>query len=258
MRDMTYRYVSSERTDDIATITMNRPERRNALSLDHIEELIQALEQAGASDARAVVLAGAGPTFCAGHDFADMVERDLGGFRRLFARCAFMMSTLQRIPQPVVARVQGLATGAGCQLVATADLAVAAEGARFATPGGKGGWFCTTPMVAVSRAIGRKRALEMLLTGDEIDAATAADWGFVNRVVPTERLAEEAAALARRASRGSTFSKGVGKQAFYAQIDMDQPQAYAYASEVMTMTALGPDGHEAIAAFHEKRTPEFR
>ncbi len=254
---MTFKHVLYDRDDTIARITMNRPERRNALSLEHIEELLQAFRAAGESDARAVILAGNGAVFCSGHDFGDMVERDLPGFRKLFAACAELMTTIQAIPQPVVARVHALATAAGCQLVASADLAVAAEGARFATPGGKGGWFCTTPMVAVSRAVGRKRALEMLLTGDEIDARTAADWGLVNRVVAAERLDEETEKLARAASRGSTFSKGVGKQAFYAQIDLDQPHAYAYASEVMAMTALSPDGREAMRSFVEKRKPKY-
>jgi len=255
---MSYRNVLCDRSDTIATVTMNRPERRNALSIEHMEELIHALREIGASDARAVVLAGNGPVFCAGHDFGDMVDRDLAGMRRLLAVCADLMATLQAIPQPVVARVHGLATAAGCQLVATADLAVAAADARFATPGGRGGWFCTTPMVAVSRAIGRKRALEMLLTGDEIDAATAADWGLVNRVVAPERLVDEAQALARAASRGSTFSKSVGKHAYYAQIDLDQAHAYAYASEVMAMMALDRDGREAITSFVEKRKPVYR
>ena len=171
---MSYRDIRCERADSIATITMNRPDRRNALSVEHMQELTDALRATGDSDARAVVIAAEGPVFCSGHDFGDMVERDLAGMRRLFEVCAELMATVQKIPQPVVARVHGLATGAGCQLVATADLAVVSEEARFATPGGRGGWFCTTPMVAVSRAVGRKRALEMLLTGNEIDAATAA------------------------------------------------------------------------------------
>lgn len=254
---MSYRHIRCDHADTLTTITMDRPERRNALSVEHMEELIAALRAAGASDARAVVIAGNGPVFSAGHDFGDMVERDLAGMRRVFAVCAELMATVQTIPQPVVARVQGLATGAGCQLVATADLAVAAEEARFATPGGRGGWFCTTPMVAVSRAVGRKRALEMLLTGDEIDAATAAAWGLVNRVVPAAALASETEALARAASRGSTYSKAVGKQTFYAQIDLDQAHAYAYASEVMAMMALTPDGREAMTAFVEKRKARF-
>jgi enoyl-CoA hydratase/carnithine racemase len=254
---MSHRHITVESGDAIATVTMNRPERRNALSLEHMEELTAALRTIGASNARAVILAGNGPVFSSGHDFGDMVERDLPGMRRLFAVCAELMATVQRIPQPVIARVHGLATGAGCQLVATADLAVAAADARFATPGGRGGWFCTTPMVAVSRAFGRKRALEMLLTGDEIDAATAAEWGLVNRVVPAERLVEETERLARAASRGSAYAKGAGKQSFYAQIDLDQPQAYAYASEVMAMMAFTADGREAIRAFVEKRRPTF-
>jgi len=254
---MTYRNIRCERDDTVATVTLNRPDRRNALSVEHMQEITAALRTIGESDARAVVIAAEGPVFSSGHDFGDMVERDLAGMRQVFAVCAEMMATVQRIPQPVVARVHALATGAGCQLVATADLAVASEEARFSTPGGRGGWFCTTPMVAVSRAVGRKRALEMLLTGNEIDAATAADWGLVNRVVPAAALVEETTALARAASRGSAYSKGVGKHSFYAQIDLDQAHAYAYASEVMTMMALGPDGREAMAAFVEKRKPRF-
>ncbi len=255
---MIYRHILADRDGATATITMNRPERRNALSLEHIEELIDALGSVAASDARVLVIAANGPVFCAGHDYGDMVERDLAGFRALFARCATMMNLVQSMPQPVVASVQGIATGAGCQLVATCDLAVASEAASFATPGGRGGWFCSTPMVAVSRAIGRKRALEMLLTGDAIDARTAAEWGLVNRVVAAEQLREETLKLAHAASRGSTASKAIGKQAFYAQIDLDQAHAYTYASEVMAMTAVAPDGREAIASFFEKRKPVYR
>jgi enoyl-CoA hydratase/carnithine racemase len=255
---MTYRHILCERDDALATITMNRPERRNALSFEHIEELIDALGSLGESEARAVIVAANGPVFCAGHDYADMVDRDLAGFRELFARCAEMMTLVQSIPQPVIASVQGIATGAGCQLVATCDLAVASEAASFQTPGGRGGWFCSTPMVAVSRAIGRKRALEMLLTGDAIDARTAAEWGLVNRVVPSAELRAETQKLAHAASRGSTASKAVGKHAFYAQIDLDQAHAYTYASEVMATSAVAPDGREAIASFFEKRKPVYR
>jgi enoyl-CoA hydratase/carnithine racemase len=255
---MPYRHILYDRGDTVATITMNRPERRNALSFEHIEELIDALQTVAKSDARVVILAANGPVFSAGHDYGDMVERDLQGFRALFARCAEMMTLVQSVPQPVVASVQGIATGAGCQLVATCDLAVASEQASFATPGGRGGWFCSTPMVAVSRAIGRKRALEMLLTGDAIDARTAADWGLVNRVVPAAELRAETEKLAHAASRGSTASKATGKHAFYAQIDLDQAHAYTYASEVMAMTAVAPDGREAIASFFEKRKPVYR
>jgi enoyl-CoA hydratase/carnithine racemase len=251
---MRYEHVTLAVADGLATVTMNRPERRNALSEAHMRELIDALSSAGAApDTRAVVLAAAGPVFSAGHDFADMAERDLDGMRRLLATCTELMLTVQRLPQPVVARVQGLATAAGCQLVASCDLAVASESAGFATPGGKGGWFCTTPMVAVARAIGRKRALEMIFTGDEIDARTALAWGLVNRVVPAERLVVETEALARAASRGSLASKATGKRAFYETIDLDLDEAYARACEVMATSAMTPDGREAILSFIEKR-----
>src|SRR2546423_7544510 len=173
---MGYECVLVEREGPFTTIWMNLPERRNALSLKHMRELTRAFAEAGDSDALGVILAGKGPVFSAGHDFADMAGADLAEMRRLLFACTDMMNAMQAIPQPVLARVHGLATAAGCQLVATCDLAVASTEAGFATPGGKGGWFCTTPMVAVSRNIGRKRALEMLLTGDVIDAETAADW----------------------------------------------------------------------------------
>jgi enoyl-CoA hydratase/carnithine racemase len=189
--DRPYRDIVASRDDDLAVVTMNRAERRNALSEAHMLELTDCLRSFGErEDVRAIVLAAAGPVFSAGHDFADMVERGLDGMRKLFAVCAELMQTIQSVPQPVVAQVQGIATAAGCQLVATCDLAVAVEEASFATPGGKGAWFCTTPMVAVSRAVGHKRALEMLFTGDPIDARTALAWGLVNRVVPRDSLAE--------------------------------------------------------------------
>ena len=246
-----------EERDAIATLTLNRPERRNPLSRAVMLELRDQLRAIGASKARGIVLAANGPVFSAGHDYADMVNRDLAGMRELLAVCTELMTAVQSIPQPVVARVQGLATGAGCQLVAACDLAVAAEDAEFQTPGGAGGLFCTTPMVSVSRAIGRKRALEMLFTGDKIDAHTAAEWGLVNRVVPAGELAAATDALIRRATRGSAFSKGLGKQAYYAQIDLDQPKAYAYATEVMASGAVSADGQESIHAFVEKRRPRF-
>ena len=251
---MRYEHILVTASAGLVTITMNRPERRNALSEAHMRELIAALRAAGDDpETRAVILAANGPVFSAGHDFADMVERDLDGMRRLLATCTELMLALQRLPQPVVARVHGLATAAGCQLVASCDLAVAAEEAGFATPGGKGGWFCTTPMVAVARAVGRKRALEMLFTGDTIDAATALAWGLVNRVVPSARLDQETEALARAASRGSLASKAAGKRAFYDTIDLDLEAAYARASEVMATTAMTPDGREAMLSFVEKR-----
>jgi len=164
---------------------------------------------------------------------------------------------MQAIPQPVVARVHALATGAGCQLVATADLAVASQEATFCTPGGKGGLFCTTPMVAVGRSIGRKRALEMAMSGDPIDAQTALSWGLVNQVVPAEELKAATDALLERVTRGSALAKGIGKQAFYAQIGLDQPRAYDYATEVMASASQLPDAQEGIAAFLEKRPPKW-
>jgi enoyl-CoA hydratase/carnithine racemase len=200
-----------------------------------------------------VILAAKGRLFSAGHDFAEMADQDLQRVRYLFGVCTKMMNTIQAIPQPVVARVHALATGAGCQLVATADLAVAAEEASFCTPGGKGGLFCTTPLVAVGRSIGRKRALEMGMSGDPIDARTAEVWGLVNRVVPMAELDEATAHLLGRATRGSVVSKGIGKQAFYTQIGLDQPQAYVHAIEVMSAASQIPDAQEGIAAFIEKR-----
>jgi enoyl-CoA hydratase/carnithine racemase len=255
---VTFRTIRVEERDDAAWITLDQPERRNALSLETMTELIAAFRKVGASKARGVVLAASGPVFSAGHDFRDMVGRDLAAMRDLIGRCNELMQLIQAIPQPVVARVHGLATAAGCQLVATCDLAVASEEAAFATPGGRGGWFCTTPMVAVSRAIGRKRALELLFSGRPIDARTAADWGLVNRVVPGDALDAETDALLRDVTRGSALSKGIGKQAYYAQIDMDQPKAYAYALEVMAASSLTDDARENIQAFLEKRRPVFK
>ena len=254
---MAYELITLEYSGDFATITMNYARRRNALSLKHMLELTDAFRAVGESDVRGVTLAANGPVFSAGHDFADMVGQDLVAMRKILKVCTTLMDTISEIPQPVLARVQGLATAAGCQLVATCDLAVASTEAAFATPGGKGGWFCTTPMVAVSRNIGRKRALEMLLTGEPIDAQTAADWGLVNRVVPPEQLVEEAQRLLEAATQGSRISKGIGKQAYYAQIDLEQPQAYDYAQEVMAAASQIPDAQEGMRAFLEKRKAHF-
>ena len=254
---MAYELIMLAYSGDFATITMNYAQRRNALSLKHMLELTDAFRTVGESGVRGVILAANGPVFSAGHDFADLVGQDLVAMRKLLKVCTTLMDTIQEIPQPVLARVQGLATAAGCQLVATCDLAVASTEAAFATPGGKGGWFCTTPMVAVSRNIGRKRALEMLLTGEPIDAQTAADWGLVNRVVPPEQLREEAQRLLEAATQGSQISKEIGKQAYYAQIDLAQPQAYDYAQEVMAAASQIPDAQEGMRAFLEKRKARF-
>jgi len=257
VKTMAYELIEVSYTGDFATITMNNPRRRNALSLNHMLELTSAFREVGESAARGVTLAANGPVFSAGHDFADMVGQDLLAMRQLLKTCTTLMETIQSIPQPVLARVHALATAAGCQLVATCDLAVASTEAGFATPGGKGGWFCTTPMVAVARNIGRKRAFEMALTGDTIDAQTAADWGLVNRVVPPAKLLEESQRLLEAATRGSFFSKALGKQALYAQIELPQPQAYTYAIEVMAAASQTPDAQEGMRAFIEKRKAHF-
>jgi enoyl-CoA hydratase/carnithine racemase len=254
---MHYEMIELQYDGDVATITMNNPQRRNALSLKHMGELTDAFRQVGESSARGVILAAHGPAFSAGHDFADAAGQDLVAMRKLLRVCTTLMNTIQEIPQPVLARVHAIATAAGCQLVATCDLAVASTEAAFATPGGKGGWFCTTPMVALSRNIGRKRALEMLLTGDTIDAQTAANWGLVNRVVPPDQLVSEAQRLLTAATRGSFLSKEIGKQAYYAQIDLPQEQAYNYAIEVMAATSQLPDAQEGMNSFLEKRQPRF-
>jgi len=255
---MGFEHVLVERSGDFATVTMNRPERRNALSLQHMRELIAAFEQVGSSDALGIVLAGNGPVFSAGHDFADVADADFAAVRSLLMTCTELMNLMQQVPQPVVARVHGLATAAGCQLVATADLAVASENAGFAAPGGRGGWFCHTPMVAIARGVGRKRAMEMALSGDVVDAWTALEWGLVNRTVPAGQLDDVVHDLLERVTRGSAESKGIGKQALYAQIDLDQPKAYSYAVEVMAATSQLPDAREGMHAFLEKRKPHWR
>lgn len=253
----TYELVEVSYDGDFATITMNYPQRRNALSLKHMLELTAAFREVGESAVLGVILAANGPAFSSGHDFGDMIGQDLMTMRRLLQTCTTMMDTIQAIPQPVLARVHAIATAAGCQLVATCDLAVASTEASFATPGGKGGWFCTTPMVAVARNIGRKRAFEMALTGETIDAQTAADWGLINRVVPPEKLVEESQRLLAAATRGSFLSKTIGKQALYAQLDLPQSQAYAYAIELMASTSQTPDAQEHFRAFKEKRKAQF-
>lgn len=239
-----------------AVITLNRPKSRNALSLGLMRELIECLDGiAREPGVRAVILAAAGKAYCSGHDLSEMAGGSVAEYRTVFGVCTELMEKIQSLPQPVIAQVQGVATAAGCQLVATCDLAVAGEQAMFATPGVKIGLFCTTPMIALTRAVGRKRAMEMLMTGRMVDAATAAEWGLVNRVVPDLELSRETRQLAKQVSTASPFTVGLGKQAFYAQIDLEQPKAYAYAKEVMTRNALAADAQEGISAFLEKRTP---
>jgi enoyl-CoA hydratase/carnithine racemase len=241
-----------------ARITLNRPEKRNALSLALMEELIGVLDELGANpDVRAIAIEGAGPAFSAGHDLSEMVGRDAAFYERLFDVCTVMMETIHRVPQPVIAKVHGIATAAGCQLVAACDLAVAAEGTRFATPGVKIGLFCSTPMVPVSRAVGRKRALELLLTGEPIDAETACEWGLVNRVVPADRLEDAVAELIAKVARSSPLTVRIGKQAFYEQIELDERGAYELTRDVMASNAQTGDAQEGMGAFLEKRAPTW-
>jgi len=250
---MTYQNLLRSTDGQLGIITLNRPDRRNALSLELMLELIRCLDEF--SDVRAIILAANGKVYSSGHDLSEMVDRSVTDYRRIFDVCTELMTKIHSIPQPVIAQVHGLATAAGCQLVATCDLAIASEHAAFATPGVKIGLFCTTPMVALSRAIGRKRAMEMLLTGKLIDAATAFDWGLINRVVPADQLEAETRRLACQIAEASSFTVALGKQAYYSQIDLDQPKAYAYAKEVMTMNALADDAQEGMSAFLEKRRP---
>jgi enoyl-CoA hydratase/carnithine racemase len=254
-----YRYIQVESAGSVAVVTLNRPEKRNALSLDVMRELIAAFEAIGADrSVKVAILRGVGPVFSAGHDLREMLERSVEEYRTTFDVCVRLMETIQAIPQPVIAEVAGIATAAGCQLVATCDLAIASSAAKFATPGVKIGLFCTTPMVALTRAIGRKRSMEMLLTGEFVDAATAAEWGLVNRVVPPGELEPATRMLAEQIASAAGFVIGLGKAAFYAQIDLDQPKAYAYAKEVMSMNALAEDAQEGMSAFVTKRAPAWR
>ncbi len=243
----------------LAIVTLKRPERRNALSLDLMLELDGALDEIAAENSvRVIILQAEGKAFSSGHDLAEMTGRTLDEYRDIFDVCASMMMKIQSIPQPVIAQVQGIATAAGCQLVASCDLAIASSDATFATPGVKIGLFCTTPMVALTRSIGRKRAMEMLLTGRAIDAATAADWGLINRVVAPEELAAETRRLAMQIADASSLTVGVGKQAYYRQIDLGQSDAYAYAKEVMSQNAVAEDAQEGISAFLGKRKPVWK
>jgi enoyl-CoA hydratase/carnithine racemase len=252
---MGYQNLLVEEDGDTVRITMNRPERRNALSEEHLRELLAAFEDAGSSAATGIVLGAEGKAFSAGHDFADVAARDLKGVRELLALCTELMLTIQAVPQVVVAKVQAIATAAGCQLVATCDLAVAAESASFALPGGQGGWFCHTPAVPVARNVGRKRLMELALTGDPVDARTAAEWGLVNYAVPDAELDARTDALLARATRGSRFGKGVGKQTLYSQLDRPESDAYAIAVEVMASMSQSAGAQEGMASFLEKRSP---
>jgi enoyl-CoA hydratase/carnithine racemase len=246
--------------DDVpaARITLNRPDKRNALSLELMQELIAALRDASTTTTtRAIVIEGAGPAFSAGHDLSEMIGRDESFLDELFRTCTVMMETIHELSQPVIAKVHGIATAAGCQLVAACDLAIAAEGTRFATPGVKIGLFCSTPMVPVSRAVGRKRAMQMLLTGEPIDAQTALEWGLVNEVVPADHLEDAVNRLVGAIARSSSYTVALGKRAFYDQVDQTEHTAYERTQAVMTENALAADAQEGMTAFLEKRAPHW-
>jgi enoyl-CoA hydratase/carnithine racemase len=253
---MLYEDLMLEVQDAVAVVTLNRPNRRNALSLRLMLELIGCLEEIRENHTiQAVILAAAGNAYSSGHDLSELTDGSVNDYREIFDVCCQLMMKIQSIPQPVIAEVQGIATAAGCQLVATCDLAIASENATFATPGVRIGLFCTTPMVALSRAVGRKRALHMLLTGESIDAATAAEWGLINSVVPASELKCATRKLAARIAEASRLTVSIGKQAYYTQIELDQTNAYAYAKEIMTTNTLALDAQEGISAFLAKRIP---
>ena len=243
--------------EGVAWLTLNRPAARNALSMALMQALETELAAIAADPAvQVVVIGGAGPAFCAGHDLREVRSQpQREAYEALFAQCSRLMLAIVRLPKPVIARVHGVATAAGCQLVATCDLAVTADTARFATPGVNIGLFCSTPMVALTRAVGRKAAMEMLLTGELIDAQAARGIGLVNRVVPEAELDSAVTALAGQIAGKSALTLAIGKEAFYRQAELGLEQAYAYASEVMTRNMLARDAEEGIDAFLQKRAP---
>jgi enoyl-CoA hydratase/carnithine racemase len=254
-----YRDIKFQVEDDLGFITLSRPEKRNALSMNLMAEMIDLLKSIKKeSRVRIVIIKAEGPAFSSGHDLSEMLEGDAVFYRSVFNICTEMMEAIRDLPQPVIAQVQGMATAAGCQLVATCDLAVASQEARFATPGVRIGLFCHTPQVPLSRAIGRKRALEMLFTGRPISAEEAERYGLVNRVVPAERLAEETLSLAKHIAQASPLILALGKQSFYRQIESEEHGAYDYAKEVMSLNALTEDAHEGISAFLQKRAPKWK
>src|ERR1700727_2550742 len=253
-----YRNLIVHEDPPAVRVTLNRPEKRNALSLDLMQEVIAALREASQQpESRAVVIDGVGPAFSAGHDLSEMIDRDEAFLDELFPACTVMMETIHDLPQPVIAKVHGIATAAGCQLVAACDLAVAAEGTRFGTPGVKIGLFCSTPMVPVSRAVGRQRAMQMLLTGEPIDAATALDWGLVNQVMPADQLDDAIEHLVQAIARSSSYTVARGKRAFDDQVDRGEHDAYEHTKVVMTENALAHDAQEGMSAFLEKRSPNW-
>jgi enoyl-CoA hydratase/carnithine racemase len=256
---MPFEHLALQPGSPITRLVLDRPERRNALSLALMREMLAALDDVAAdTNARVLVIEGRGAAFSAGHDLGEIVaDRDAGAYAALFTTCTELMTRLHTIPQPVIAKVHGVATAAGCQLVAACDLAIASDDARFATPGVNIGLFCSTPMVPISRTIGRKRVLEMLFTGEMIDAATAAEWGLVNRIVPPDQLEAAVLELAERIARSSPTVLALGKRAFYEQEGMDERAAYGLACAVMVDNAQLDDAQEGMRAFLEKRKPAW-
>jgi len=253
------KYLLVEDAPPATIITLNRPDQLNALSIALMQELTAELErQASRAEVRAIVIKGAGRAFSAGHDLKEMLDKTLDEERELFAVCNELMAKVQSVPVPVIAAPHGIATAAGCQLVATCDLAIASDECRFATSGVKYGLFCSTPGVAVARNLGRKRSLEMLLTGRFIDAAAAERWGLINRAVPREQLDAEVMALVTELAQLSRYALQIGKEGFYKQVESKQADAYALMAEAISCNAVAPDGREGMNAFVEKRKPVWR
>ncbi len=256
---MAYQEILFDVEGSIGFLTLNNPRKINALSRRMIQEMIDALTQVASDESiKVIIIQAAGKHFCAGHDLAEMVDQGVKEYKTIFDQCTRMMQLIHEIPQPVIAQVQGIATAAGCQLVAWCDLAVAEQGARFATPGVKIGLFCTTPMVALSRAIGRKAALEMLLTGRYVPADEAQSLGLINKVVPSDALAHETRALADQIAEASGFVLGIGKQAFYAQIDQPDDKALQFAKHTITLNNMAEDAQNGIYGFLQKQTPVWK
>jgi len=253
--------VLLEKDGPIGWLTLNRPDKRNALSLNVMNNMLNKLKHvAQDQDIHVVVIRGKGPAFCAGHNLKDMVgpDLDIQHFYTIFSVCAKMMQTLKKLPQPVIAQVHGIAAAAGCQLVAACDLAIAETGAQFATPGAKIGLFCTTPAVPLVRVVGRRRAMEMLLTGRFISADEAERFGLVNQVVSPDELSQETKKLAMVMAQYSRYTLAFGKQTFYSQVDLNEPSAYEYATHAIAMNCLDEDAQEGMTAFLEKRAPVWK
>lgn len=255
------KFILFEKNDNVGWITLNSPEKRNALSLELMNEMLKLLNLISKDkDTRVVIIRGNGPAFCTGHDINELVgdNYDIQHFRKVFSVCSDMMQTLHKMPQPIIAQVHGVAMAAGCQLVAACDLAIADSKTRFSTPGIKIGLFCSTPMVPLSRIIGRRRALDMLFTGRFITAQEAEKFGFINKVVTPDRLAEETRNWAMEIAQYSRFTLEIGKKAFYNQMDKDETSAYDYSKEVIAQNCLDEDAQEGMKAFLERRKPKWK